>query len=45
VIDAYQGLLWRDAGVADLYKAWIVLTLIGVAGFLIAQAAAHRVRT
>ena len=37
--------LWRDAGVADLYKAWIVLTLIGVAGFLIAQVAARRVRT
>jgi ABC-2 type transport system permease protein len=45
VIDAYQGLLWRDAGVADLYKAWIVLTLIGVAGFAIAQAASRRIRT
>jgi ABC-2 type transport system permease protein len=45
VIDAYQGLLWRDAGVADLYNAWVVLTLIGVVGFLIAQAAARRVRT
>jgi ABC-2 type transport system permease protein len=45
VIDAYQGLLWRDAGVADLYKPWIVLTLIGVAGFVIAQAAARRVQT
>ena len=45
VIDAYQGLLWRDAGAADLYKAWIVLTLIGVVGFLIAQAAARRVST
>lgn len=45
VIDAYQGLLWRDAGVAELYKAWLVLTLIGVVGFFIAQAAARRVRT
>jgi ABC-2 type transport system permease protein len=45
VIDAYQGLLWRDAGVADLYNAWLVLTLIGVVGFIIAQAAARRVRT
>jgi ABC-2 type transport system permease protein len=45
VIDAYQGLLWRDAGVADLYKAWIVLTLIGAVGFLIAQAAVRRIRS
>jgi ABC-2 type transport system permease protein len=45
VIDAYQGLLWRGAGVADLYKAWIVLTLIGLAGFAIAQAAVRRIRT
>lgn len=45
VIDAYQGLLWRDAGVSDLYNAWIVLTLIGAVGFLIAQVAARRVRT
>ncbi|MGH6957693.1 MAG: ABC transporter permease, partial [Caulobacteraceae bacterium] len=44
VIDAYQGLLWRDEGAADLYKAWIVLAAIGAAGFLVAQAAARRVR-
>ena len=31
VIDAYQGLLWRDEGAEGLYKAWIVLTLIGLA--------------
>lgn len=45
VIDAYQGLLWRDAGAAELYTSWLVLTLIGVVGFIIAQAAARRVRT
>ena len=44
VIDAYQGLLWRDEGAGALYKPWIVLTLIGVAGFLVAQAAARRIR-
>jgi len=45
VIDAYQGLLWRDDGPAALYKAWIVLTLIGVAGFAVAQIASRRIRT
>jgi ABC-2 type transport system permease protein len=44
VIDAYQGLLWRDEGAGGLYKAWMVLALIGAAGFVIAQAAARRVR-
>ena len=45
VIEAYQGLLWRDEGAAALYKPWIVLTLIGAAGFLVAQVAARRIRT
>ena len=45
VIDAYENLLWRDEGVEGLYKAWIVLTLIGLAGFVIAQAAARRIRS
>ncbi|MFI4936851.1 MAG: ABC transporter permease [Caulobacterales bacterium] len=44
VIDAYQGLLWRDAGAADLYKAWIVMVLFGAAGFALAQITARRVR-
>jgi len=44
VIDAYQGLLWRDEGAGAIYKSWIVLTLIGAAGFLVAQAAARRIR-
>ena len=45
VIDSYQGLLWRDEGVAELYDNWIVLTLIGAVGFLIAQLAVRRIRT
>jgi ABC-2 type transport system permease protein len=45
VIDAYQGLLWRDEGAGGLYKAWIVLSLIGLIGFIIAQAAARRIRS
>jgi ABC-2 type transport system permease protein len=44
VIDAYQGLLWRDEGPEGLYKAWIVLALIGATGFALAQIAARRVR-
>ena len=44
VIDAYQSLLWRDAGAEGLYKAWIVLTLIGLAGFAFAQVAVRRIR-
>ncbi len=45
VIEAYQGLLWRDAGAADLYRPWFVLILIGAAGFAVAQVAARRIRT
>src|SRR5579871_309203 len=45
VIDAYQGLLWRDEGAASLYKPWIVLAAIGLVGFALAQAAARRIRT
>jgi len=41
-IDAYEGLLWRDAGAAELYRAWMVLALIGAAGFAAAQWAARR---
>ena len=44
VIDAYQGLLWRDEGADVLYKAWIVLAAIGSAGFAVAQLTARRVR-
>ena len=45
VIEAYQGLLWRDAGAADLYTPWFVLTSIGAVGFAVAQVAARRIRT
>jgi ABC-2 type transport system permease protein len=45
VIEAYQGLLWRDAGAEALYKPWLVLALIGAAGFAVAQVAARRIRT
>ena len=44
VIDAYQGLLWRDSGIEGLYKAWIVLASIGLVGFVFAQVAVRRVR-
>lgn len=44
VIDAYQGLLWRDTGAAGLYKAWVVLVLIGLSGFVFTQAAVRRIR-
>ena len=45
VIDAYQGVLWRDDGAGVLYKGWIVMAAIGALGFLIAQVAARRART
>ncbi|PVM93714.1 ABC transporter permease [Caulobacter endophyticus] len=38
VIDAYQAVLWRDAGIAAVYKAWLVLAAVGAAGLLVAQA-------
>jgi ABC-2 type transport system permease protein len=44
VIDAYQGLLWRDEGAGELYKAWVVMALFGGVGFALAQAAARRIR-
>ena len=44
VIDAYQGLLWRDETASSLYKAWLVLALMGLAGLIVAQAAVRRVR-
>jgi ABC-2 type transport system permease protein len=37
VIDAYQAVLWRDAGIAAVYKAWLVLAAVGAAGLLVAQ--------
>ncbi|MFO1014926.1 MAG: ABC transporter permease [Caulobacteraceae bacterium] len=43
-IDAYQGVLWRDEGPSSLYKAWLMLAVIGLAGLAIAQAASRRAR-
>ena len=44
VIDAYQGLLWRDEGADMLYKPWAVMVLIGLVGLIVAQAAVRRFR-
>ncbi len=41
VIDAYQGVLWRDASVSQVYKAWGVLTAAGLAGLALAQTLAR----
>jgi ABC-2 type transport system permease protein len=44
-IEAYQAILWRDAGVGALYQPWAVLTAIGLAGLGAALFMARRVRT
>lgn len=41
VIEAYQGVLWRDAGLSQVYKAWGVLTAAGLAGLVLAQTLAR----
>ncbi len=43
-IEAYQAILWRDAGIAAVYKAWSVLTAAGLAGLAIAHVLARRLR-
>lgn len=43
-IEAYHGILWRDAPLASLYPAWGVLTGIGLAGFLLAHMLTRFVR-
>jgi len=43
-IEAYQAILWRDAGVAAVYKAWCVLTAAGLAGLALAHVLARRLR-
>jgi ABC-2 type transport system permease protein len=43
-IEAYQAILWRDAGIAAVYKAWGVLTAAGLAGLAVAQVLARRLR-
>jgi ABC-2 type transport system permease protein len=43
-IEAYQAILWRDAGVGAVYKAWCVLTAAGLAGLVLAHVLARRLR-
>ena len=44
VIDAYQAVLWRDAGWQDVYPAWGVLVGLGLAGLTLAYFTVRRVR-
>jgi ABC-2 type transport system permease protein len=41
VIEAYQGILWRDVGIVGVYKAWGVLTAAGLVGLALAQTLAR----
>jgi ABC-2 type transport system permease protein len=43
-IEAYQAILWRDAGIGAVYKAWGVLTAIGLIGLGLAHVLARRLR-
>lgn len=43
-IEAYQAILWRDAGLVAVYPAWVVLTAAGLVGLLLAQVATRFVR-
>jgi ABC-2 type transport system permease protein len=43
-IEAYQAILWRDAGVGAVYKAWCVLTAAGLFGLALAHVLARRLR-
>ena len=43
-IEAYQAILWRDAGIGAVYKAWCVLTAAGLAGLVLAHVLARRLR-
>ena len=44
VIEAYQAILWRDAGIEAVYKAWGVLVAAGLAGLGLSQVMASRLR-
>jgi ABC-2 type transport system permease protein len=44
VIEAYQAILWRDAGIGAVYKAWSVLTAAGLVGLAVAHVLARRLR-
>jgi len=43
-IEAYQAVLWRDAGIGAVYKAWCVLAAVGLLGVAVAQVLARRLR-
>lgn len=43
-IEAYQAILWRDAGIDGVYKAWCVLTVVGLFGLVVAHTLARRLR-
>jgi ABC-2 type transport system permease protein len=43
-IEAYQSILWRDAGMSTVYPAWAVLAGIGLAGLWLAHLATRRSR-
>lgn len=43
-IDAYQAILWRDAGLGSVYIAWIVLAGVAAVGLGLAHQAARRIR-
>jgi ABC-2 type transport system permease protein len=43
-IDAYQAILWRDAGIGGVYKAWCVLTVVGLFGLVVSHTLARRIR-
>jgi ABC-2 type transport system permease protein len=43
-IEAYQAILWRDAGIGAVYKAWCVLTAAGLVGLGLAHVLARRLR-
>jgi ABC-2 type transport system permease protein len=43
-IEAYQAILWRDAGIGAVYKAWCVLAAVGLLGLAVAHVLARRLR-
>ena len=43
-IEAYQSILWRDAGLAAVYPAWAVLAATGAAGLALAHLATRLIR-
>lgn len=43
-IEAYQSILWRDAGLMAVYPAWGVLAATGLVGLLLAHLATRMIR-